>query len=219
MAREINLPTAEKKDSQGLCFIGKVKLPVFLQQQLAPKEGNIIYVTPTDFLTVGSHLSKTQGVWSDDDRKWAAQDVNWSDIKGIWVGKHQGAHYYTVGQRKGLGIGGFKEPLFILATDTKTNTVYVGEGENHPGLFRSVIFIPESEQSWLQSKIQFFQDKKSCQMEVRIRYRQPLETAVIFQEQDGIYIEFDQPQRAVARGQFAAWYRNNELIGSGKMIL
>ena len=219
MAREINLPTAEKKDSQGLCFIGKVKLPVFLQQQLAPKEGNIIYVTPTDFLTVGSHLVKTQGVWNDDDRKWSAQDVNWSDIKGIWVGKHQGAHYYTVGQRKGLGIGGFKEPLFILATDTKTNTVYVGEGENHPGLFRSVIFIPESEQSWLQSKIQFFQDKKSCQMEVRIRYRQPLETAVIFQEQDGIYIEFDQPQRAVARGQFAAWYRNNELIGSGKMIL
>ncbi len=218
IAAEIDLPTANKKDSQGLCFVGKVKLPVFLQQQLAPKEGNIILISEKDFQEkVGSLVASEVEIMDGQWAQWS-RSVDWSDIKGKWVGKHTGAHYFTVGQRKGLKLGGFKEPLFILATDTTTNTVYVGEGEHHVALFRSVIFIPDEEQSWLQDKIEFFGSEEKKLIDIRIRYRQPLEKAWMIQHVNGVYIVFFQPQRAVARGQFAAWYHRNELIGSGRMV-
>jgi tRNA-specific 2-thiouridylase len=218
IASEIDLPTANKKDSQGLCFVGKVKLPVFLQQQLAPKEGNIILISEKDFQEkVGSLVASEVEIMDGQWAQWS-RSVDWSDIKGKWVGKHTGAHYFTVGQRKGLKLGGFKEPLFILATDTKTNTVYVGEGEHHLALYRSVIFIPHQEQSWLQDRKEFFGSEEKKLIDIRIRYRQPLEQAWMIQHVNGVYIVFFQPQRAVARGQFAAWYHRHELIGSGRMV-
>lgn len=218
IAMEIGLPTAQKKDSQGLCFVGKVKLPVFLQQQLAPKEGNIIEISVDEFNAHGADLVLSSAEHLETNWDKLSRRVDWSAMKGKWVGKHQGAHYYTVGQRKGLKLGGFKEPIFILAVDTETNTVYVGEGEHHPGLFRSVIFIPHAEQAWLQPKEAFFNQSEECDFLVRIRYRQPLEKASMIMDKDGIYLVFSDPQRAVARGQFAAWYRDNELIGSGRIV-
>jgi tRNA-uridine 2-sulfurtransferase len=218
IAHDIGLPTATKKDSQGLCFVGKVKLPVFLQQQLAPKEGNIVEISPEEFSRHCFDLAKEIDGSMDLDWEHLSREIDWSTMKGKWVGKHQGAHYYTVGQRKGLKLGGFKEPLFILAVNTESNTVYVGAGENHPGLYRSVIFIPHEEQSWIQSKEFFFQQGTRYDFSVRIRYRQILERATMISGEEGIYLVFEHPQRAVARGQFAAWYKADELIGSGRMI-
>jgi tRNA-specific 2-thiouridylase len=218
IAAEIGLPTAQKKDSQGLCFVGKVKLPIFLQQQLAPKEGNIILIKEEDFLEKENDLVRDSENILDEDLLNLSRSVDWKALTGKWIGKHQGSHYYTVGQRKGLKLGGFKEPLFILATDTFTNTIYVGEGERHAALYRSVIFIPNEEQSWLQDKKLFFAEDEKKLIDVRIRYRQPLEKAWIISKNDGVYLVFFQAQRAVARGQFAAWYYHDELIGSGRMI-
>jgi tRNA-specific 2-thiouridylase len=198
--------------------VGKVKLPIFLQQQLAPKEGNIILIKEEDFLEKENDLVRDSENILDEDLLHLSRSVDWKALTGKWIGKHQGSHYYTVGQRKGLKLGGFKEPLFILATDTFTNTIYVGEGERHAALYRSVIFIPNEEQSWLQDKKLFFAEDEKKLIDVRIRYRQPLEKAWIISKNDGVYLVFFQAQRAVARGQFAAWYYHDELIGSGRMI-
>ncbi len=218
IAQEIGLPTANKKDSQGLCFIGKVKLPVFLQQQLAPKEGNVIYITEDEFSRVAGGRALQQ--WNVDDAIKIAKGPNWNEMKGKWIGKHQGAHFYTVGQRKGLQIGGFKEPLFIIHTDVVTNTVYVGEGENHVALFQNVVFVPHNHIHFLQKD---FGLNKT--VSARIRYRQPLENAQLHQLEDGYFFHFEQAQRAVAPGQFIAWYGPTTLnsksfshvLGSGRI--
>lgn len=220
LAESYGLPTAQKKDSQGLCFVGKVKLPVFLQQQLSPKEGNVIYIAPEEFNRVaGDRILKE---WSLEKAIHIAQEPNWKDMKGKWVGKHNGAHYYTVGQRKGLQIGGFKEPLFIIHTDTDTNTVYVGEGEFHVALFQSVVFVPFQHVHLLREW-----PSKETPVWARIRYRQALEMVQIFTAEEGTYFYFQQPQRAIAPGQFIAWYGDSnekklegkQLLGSGRMSM
>jgi tRNA-uridine 2-sulfurtransferase len=205
IAKEQGLVTAEKRDSQGLCFIGKVKLPVFLQQQLEPKTGNIIALEADEaafHLNGGSSLEELS----------APHD--WSVMDGRSVGEHQGAHFYTVGQRKGLGVGGFKEPLFILGTDTSSNVIYVGEGESHPGLFRKVIRLRSSEENWIRPDMEIALGE-DVEFDVRIRYRQALQKGNLIRTKEGLFIRFEEPQRAVAPGQFAAWYKDGELIGSG----
>ncbi len=205
IAKQQGLVTAEKRDSQGLCFIGKVKLPVFLQQQLEPKTGNIIALEADE---AAFHLNGGSSL----DELSAPHD--WSVMDGRSVGEHQGAHFYTVGQRKGLGLGGFKEPLFILGTDTDTNAIYVGEGESHPGLFRKVIRMRNTEENWIRPDMKIdFGDE--VEFDVRIRYRQALQKGSLIRNKDGLFIRFEEPQRAVAPGQFAAWYKDGELIGSG----
>ncbi|NND77118.1 MAG: tRNA 2-thiouridine(34) synthase MnmA [Flavobacteriales bacterium] len=205
IAKDLDLVTAEKRDSQGLCFIGKVKLPVFLQQQLAPKKGKIISISQ-DFEGYKNGSAK--------NKKEEVKELIYTHGDGEILGEHDGAHYFTVGQRKGLAVGGSKEPLFVLQTDVKENIIYVGEGTEHPGLYRKGLWINESEVHWIREDLKMAEEEERKYM-CRIRYRQPLEAATLHQNSEGIYMIFDDPQRGIAKGQFAAWYDGEELIGSG----
>ncbi len=197
-ARE-KLATAKRKDSQGICFVGKVDLPVFLQQKLTAKRGDIIEIPRS---------------WSGYAVDNGAAPYRYSPSDGVKVGEHNGAHFYTIGQRKGLNVGGKAEPLFIIATDVESNIIYVGQGGDHPGLFRKALSIRPGEVHWI-SPDRCIPPGSSLRCEVRIRYRQPLQTAVLYNMPDGMYIVFDEPQRGVTPGQFAAWYDGDELLGSG----
>lgn len=206
IATELGLATAQRKDSQGICFVGKVDLPVFLQQKLQAKVGNIIEI-PKDF-------TKTNNRVNSDMLKDIASEYRYNPLDGKKVGTHQGAHFYTIGQRKGLNIGGTPEPLFVLAIDVDKNIVYVGQGQDHPGLYRSGLFIPKEDIHWIRPDMAL-QIGKAKDYQIRIRYRQPLQMGKLNRVDEGMYITFDQPQRGIASGQFAAWYLNDELIGSG----
>jgi tRNA-specific 2-thiouridylase len=211
IAKSQDLITAEKKDSQGLCFIGKVSLPDFLQQQLQPKTGPIIEI-PEGF----SSYEAVPTNFDSEEARWAflSKRRNYQTDNGVVVGEHQGAHYFTVGQRKGLAVGGTPDPLFVLAVDTETNTLFVGQGKDHPGLFQQALHIQNSEVHWVNPDHQL-EVGASAEYEVRIRYRQPLQKATLHTTAKGMYIVFEEPQSAITPGQFAAWYREGELIGSG----
>lgn len=211
IAREAGLVTAEKKDSQGLCFIGKVRLPDFLKQQLEPKEGEIVEIFDNF-----EGFSAEKPLFSDkhEELKFFSQPYSFKKSDGKVIGKHQGAQYFTIGQSKGLGIGGHQESCFIISRDMEQNILYVGEGKDFPGLYRNVIKINPEELHWVREDLKL-QNGESREVLARIRYRQPLENAIIYQFEDAAYIEFENPQSAVAEGQFAAWYIGDELIGSG----
>lgn len=211
IAREIGLPTAEKKDSQGLCFIGKVKLPVFLQQQLQSKTGNVLEVMASDETFQRNAIPLNPSV--KELREWSTP-FPFSKARRVPAGEHHGAHYFTIGQRKGLGVGGRPEPLFIVHTDTTRNEVIVAQGEHHPALYRSVLFLDQREVNWIRPD-RIPEIHSPVRYQARIRYRQSLEHCTLYREEEGIYLVFDQPQRGVAPGQFAAWYDGEELIGSG----
>ena len=205
IAQEQGLITAEKRDSQGLCFIGKVRLPDFLQQQLQPKAGNIVQIPNDHSIYEHNGASTLEG---------QAAAYLYTPADGKVVGQHQGAHFFTVGQRKGLAVGGTAEPLFVIATDVASNTLYVGEGKDHPGLYRNTLFIDKSELHFVRRDLapEVWASQK---VKARIRYRQPLASATLYRVATGAYLQFDMPQSAIAAGQFAAWYQEDELIGSG----
>lgn len=211
IAARMNLVTAEKKDSQGLCFIGKVRLPEFLQQQLQPKEGIIIEIPAQSEL-----YSKPLPNFETEESRlsYLAASLHYSPEMGKVVGKHQGAHYYTIGQRKGLNVGGTVEPLFIIATDVKNNIIYTGQGHAHPGLFKKALRVQPTEVHWIREDMKL-QNGQTMEVMARIRYRQPLQKAVLHQFDSGFYVEFDAPQSAITEGQFVAWNIGDELIGSG----
>ena len=211
IAREMGLVTADKKDSQGLCFIGKVSLPTFLQQQLEPKEGEIVEIFK-DFPDF--HQEKPEFSSKLEELEFLSQKIKYEKSDGKVIGKHQGAHYFTVGQSKGLGIGGHKESCFLISRDIEKNIVFVGEGRNFPGLFRSALKIENSEVHWVREDLRL-QNGESMKVKARIRYRQTLEEATLYQFEESFYIEFENPQSAIAEGQFAAWYLEDELVGSG----
>ena len=211
IATQLDLVTAEKRDSQGLCFIGKVRLPEFLQQKLQTKEGLIIQIDKDN--SVYNSLAITE-LSLEDDLKSKSKKINYTPEMGKVVGKHQGAHYFTIGQRKGLHVGGTTEPLFIIATDVETNTIYTGLGSQHPGLFKSALFIEKSEIHWIREDLTL-KIGESKQVMARIRYRQELQKATLYQFEKGMYVDFNLPQSAITQGQFVAWYEANELIGSG----
>lgn len=208
IAEEQNLVTAGKKDSQGLCFIGKVKLPDFLQQQLQPKEGKIIEVAATHSMFESS-TQKTNETLEDLSEKFT-----YTPKDGKEVGKHQGAHFFTKGQRKGLSVGGTKEPLFVIETDVKENIIYTGQGKDHPGLKRRGLFVQLNEIHWIREDLRL-KSGEQMKVQARIRYRQPLEEATLYQEENGLYVIFKNEQNAIAEGQFVAWYHEDELLGSG----
>lgn len=207
IANDLDLITANKKDSQGLCFIGKVKLPDFLKQQLKPKSGKIIEINKVlnKYNIYNSKLENLQSL---------ASGVKYDESDGKFIGNHQGAYYYTKGQRKGLGIGGYEKPLFVIDTDVKNNIVFVGEGDDHPGLLRKVLFVASFDEHWLRSDLSLSIDEQ-IKIQARIRYRQPLQNAVLIKTTEGVYVKFDEYQSAITEGQFVAWYVNNELLGSG----
>ncbi len=239
IARKEKLASAEKKDSQGICFVGKVHLPEFLQQKLAPKEGNIFEIPAGSQLYTHQHhdsdqsLNKHQsdqasgsetgddtGDYSGTADMTAAQlqdlsaPIKYRISDGAYVGKHRGAHFFTIGQRKGLQVGGKKEPLFVIATDVEKNRIFVGQGASHPGLFRRGLHIKADEVHWVRTDLEM-QPGEQRDFQVRIRYRQPLENATLYMQKEGMYIIFTEAQRGIAAGQFAAWYHDGELLGSG----
>lgn len=211
IASENELITADKKDSQGLCFIGKVRLPEFLQQKLKPKEGEIVEIDPSWSLQKKLHRTFENKM---EELAFNAQRISYSVAEGKVVGKHQGAHYFTKGQRKGLAVGGTPEPLFVIETDVDQNVIYTGQGKDHPGLFKKALFVSNQELHWVREDLRLLPDQ---QMEVmaRIRYRQPLQKAVLYQVDSGMYVDFEQPQSAITEGQFVAFYIEDELVGSG----
>ena len=201
IAKAQGFVTANKRDSQGLCFVGKVRLPDFLQQQLKPKEGKII--------AIDQHHEKFKNIPSSNaPLAEQALKINYGEIDGVEVGVHGGAHYFTIGQRKGLAVGGTVDPLYVIDTDVNENVLYVGEGKNHPGLFRKVLKVAPKEIHWVREDLTL-KAGQSLEVEARIRYRQPLQKATIHSLESGYFVSFDQPQSAITSGQFIAWFQKN----------
>lgn len=217
IAKEQDLITADKKDSQGLCFIGKVRLPEFLQQQLKPKKGDI-YVIPENHPVYSRSAQIPAGIDPDDFDQETLDAIclplKYESSQGKKIGEHNGAHYFTVGQRKGLQVGGTGKPLFVIATDTKENIIYTGLGEEHPGLKRYGLFVQKKDIHWIRQDL-MLEEGHSARYQARIRYRQPLTWATLIMKENGLYVLFDEPQRGIASGQFVAWYDGKETIGSG----
>jgi tRNA-uridine 2-sulfurtransferase len=210
IAKEIGLVTADKKDSQGLCFVGKISLPEFLQQQLQVKNGNVIEIEDSKDQFIQYHsLDKTP-----ENVELLSEPFHFEPDMGIPVAEHIGAHYYTIGQRKGLHIGGRPNPSFVIGIDTTSNTVYTGQTEDHPGLNRWALKI-QPEEIHAIHPLHELKIGESAHYNVRIRYRQPLQPAILVRKESGLYILFSTIQRGITPGQFAAWYLEDELIGSG----
>lgn len=214
IAAKMGLVTAEKKDSQGICFVGKVKLPEFLKQRLAPRDGDIVEI-PADSPLYRRREEEVERVSDRAERlKIQSKAYDYKPGDGKIIGRHHGAHFYTVGQRKGLDVGGRPEPLFVIATDTLNNIVYVGQGKSHPGLYRKSLFIPAADEHWVRPD-RTLAEGGQIEVSARIRYRQPLEKAVLYKMRTGVYVDFSRPQSAVTAGQFAAAYWEDELFFSG----
>ena len=256
LAAEADLPSADKKDSQGICFVGKVDLPVFLQQQLKSVEGDVVEVFDAwyaasekynrDLDLVAKARRDGWETLSDAELTELSTPLDYSGLQfetetyrsgkhhikktrykanpfGVIAGRHEGAQFYTIGQRKGLAIGGHANPLFVIATDIATNRVYVGEGEEHKGLFRSVLRVAPEELHWVRAG-HALQLGAGRRCRCRIRYRQELQDAALLMREAGLFVCFDKPQRSITPGQFAAFYELQdasdpydapELLGSG----
>ncbi len=213
IAARLGLATAHRKDSQGICFVGRVHLPTFLQQKLRARKGSVIEI-PSDF----RHRQWDTGIPENDIDESilisASEPHHYNSESGRIIGEHDGAHFFTIGQRKGINIGGYKEPLFVLGIDITENLLFTGEGQSHPGLYRKGLFIRNEEIHWIRKDLAMT-DGEARDYYVRIRYRQPLQKARLFRRKNGMYIIFHKMQRGIAPGQFAAWYDGDELVGSG----
>jgi tRNA-uridine 2-sulfurtransferase len=206
IAKKIGLVTADKKDSQGLCFVGKVHLPDFLQQRLQPKKGKVVEISSTS--------SVFRNGFAHDDLVSLSAPYVYTASEGKVIGEHNGAHYYTIGQRKGLNIGGYSKPLFVIGTNTDENVIFMGMGEDHPGLYRKALFIPNSDEHWIREDMKL-NAGETAKFTARIRYRQQLSPCTLHKEATGLYVVFDKPMKSITPGQFAAWYDGEELVGSG----
>lgn len=211
IAYDLGLVTATKKDSQGLCFVGKICIKDFLKNQIPIKQGKIIEILHN------SPLYKTETFFNLKKEEYLyllAKNKIYKEQDGQIIGMHDGAFFFTKGQRKGLKIGGYQKPIFVIEKDIRQNIVYVGMGNTHPGLYKKVLFIKEQELHWLRQDLSI---SNGNQMHVycRIRYKQILQKALLYKVYNGLYIEFENYQHSINEGQFAVWYINNEMIGSG----
>lgn len=209
IADSMGLATAARKDSQGVCFVGKIDLPVFLQQKIKSKEGIIVEI-PDSF----SGYDAMPENEASPTLEQLSTPIKYIPSNGKIVGKHQGAHFLTIGQRKGLNVGGTPKPLFVISTDVENNVVYTGQGDEHPGLYRKALHICKDDMHWIRPDLALKPGEEK-KFSVRIRYRQPLQAATLKCVENGSYIIFDEFQRGITAGQFAAWYDHDELIGSG----
>ncbi len=214
IAAKNHLPTADKKDSQGICFVGKVDLPEFLQQKLEPKKGMVIEIPANAKVFRSINNVDFKQEFTKEEIEEISNKIDFTKVPGFKIGEHKGAHYYTIGQRKGLNIGGKEKPLFVIDTNIEKNIIYTGQGDDHPGLFRQGLFIQNEDIHWIRNDITMKVDDKRF-FDVRIRYRQPLQKSVLYKRKNGMYIIFEKSQRGITPGQFAAWYKDGELQGSG----
>lgn len=213
IAEEQGLITANKKDSQGLCFIGKVHLPDFLKQKLAPKDGDIVEIDKDAQIFIDRKILLES---SNLEQKLQLDSVpyHFDKTMGKKVGEHTGAHYFTCGQRKGIGVGGTKEALFVIEKDVENNVLFVGQGSDHPGLLRNVLKISSDEEHWVRPDLSI-KEEETLNVLARIRYRQKLVPSTLYRIDGELFIDFSEAQSGIAAGQFAAWYLDDELIGSG----
>lgn len=214
IAANLGLATAHRKDSQGICFVGKVHLPTFLQQKLEVKKGDIVEIKRRVEEVEEVEGGSSGNLLTDDLLIKLTTPETYRPSEGAVIGTHNGAHFFTIGQRKGINIGGYEKPLFVIATDVERNILYVGEGQSHPGLYRKGLFIRKDEVHWIRPDLAM-KEGDNREYLVRIRYRQPLQKAELFLRRDGMYIIFNKLQRGITPGQFAAWYDGDEVIGSG----
>lgn len=210
IAKELDLITAEKKDSQGLCFVGKISLPEFLQQKLEVKKGKVIEIS--DLNPVFSNYNQLEVSLSNVEK--LSEEFLFEEHMGQEVAEHIGAHYYTIGQRKGLHIGGRPNPSFVIGIDTKNNLVFTGQNDSHPGLNKWALKIKETEMHWVNPNFAL-NLHQSKEFSIRIRYRQPLQKGTLIHLESGFYILFEKKQRGITPGQFAAFYCADELVASG----
>ena len=214
IAADLGLATAHRKDSQGICFVGKVHLPTFLQQKLEVKKGDIVEIKRRVEEVEEVEGGSSGNLLTDDLLIKLTTPETYRPSEGAVIGTHNGAHFFTIGQRKGINIGGYEKPLFVIATDVERNILYVGEGQSHPGLYRKGLFIRKDEVHWIRPDLAM-KEGDNREYLVRIRYRQPLQKAELLLRRDGMYIIFNKLQRGITPGQFAAWYDGDEVIGSG----
>ncbi|MEJ0032994.1 MAG: tRNA 2-thiouridine(34) synthase MnmA [Bacteroidota bacterium] len=198
---------SEKKDSQGLCFVGKVHLPDFLQQRLEPKKGKVVEIPATS--------AAFKNGFADNDLAGITKGYDLAPEQGEIVGDHNGAHFYTIGQRRGLNLGGFEKPLFVIGTDTSKNIIYTGMGDDHPGLYRKGLAIPNVDVHWVRPDL-----KLSAKRVEKVFGAHPLSSAirrlhVVPGRKYTLYYFRQAATRRHTPGQFAAWYEGEELIGSG----
>lgn len=217
IAHKLDLVTADKKDSQGLCFIGKVKLPEFLMQQLKPIKGPVIEIPAGSPLYLTKKTVAAGSLQESDTLTGITTGFSYRPEDGKVVGEHNGAHYFTIGQRKGLNVGGTPKPLFVISIDTNRNIIYTGQGEDHPGLYRKGLFVKKHDIHWVRN------DRSpgignSLSVTARIRYRQDRQAATLYHEPEGMYILFKNQQRGITPGQFVVWYEEDELLGSGIIV-
>ena len=185
-------------------------MPDFLQQKLKKKTGNVIEIPSNSKL-----FDKTSNFKNENERILSLSNhIKYSLSDGKIIGEHDGAHYYTIGQRKGLAIGGYKEPLFVVSTNTQTNEIFVGEGKNHPGLNKKALKVKFSELNWVNDYYNY-ENLRDLKLKARIRYRQKLQKISIHKHLDYLYVEFEDFQSAITKGQFLAIYDNSQLIASG----
>ncbi len=213
IAGKLGLATAERKDSQGICFVGKVHLPTFLQQKLKPAKGEIIEIDGNlAYPVIEEGLPGCEA--TEETLQRLTEPVRYEPSSGKVIGEHNGAQFFTIGQRKGMNVGGHREALFVIGIDVDRNIIYTGEGQSHPGLNRKGLFIRNDETHWIRDDLGMKSGECRDYM-VRIRYRQPLQKARIYCRNNGLYVIFNELQRGIAPGQFGAWYDGEELIGSG----
>lgn len=208
IAKELDLVTADKKDSQGLCFVGKISLPEFLQQKLKIKHGKVLEISELN------EIYKSNTPIDLEHVKALSEPLHYTKEMGIEVAEHIGAHYYTIGQRKGLRIGGRPNPSFVIAIDTTENIVYTGQNDSHPGLNKHALKINLEEFHLINPTHNLALNEKR-EYNIRIRYRQALQKGTLIHLDDGYYILFDNIQRGITPGQFAAFYEHDELVASG----
>ncbi|WP_185856169.1 tRNA 2-thiouridine(34) synthase MnmA [Blattabacterium cuenoti] len=210
IAEKNKLCNADKKDSQGLCFVGKIHLMKFLQKEIYPKKGEIINIDSNSMI----YRKKKYSLSKEEELFFLSQKIGYQKSDGKLIGYHKGAQYFTIGQRKGISLGGYKEALFVIETDINKNIVYTGMGKNHPGLYKKSLFIENKDIHWIRKDLSL-SDGEKMNVFCRIRYRQPLQKAKLHKIKRGILIEFEMLQCAITKGQFAVWYLEKELIGSG----
>jgi tRNA-specific 2-thiouridylase len=213
IAEKAGLHTADKKDSQGLCFVGKISLPQFLQQKLSPLRGDIVEIPAT----LPTYKAYDRIPVQQEYIEQLAAPFSYTPDQGEVVTQHQGAHYYTIGQRKGLHIGGRPNPSFVIDTDVTTNTVYSGQNDDHPGLNRWALKIKQEDMHFVSSR--FTSDLlNNKEIDVRIRYRQALQKCTVHNIAGDTFVLFKEKQRGITPGQFAAFYIDKELIASGVIL-
>ncbi|WP_185862960.1 tRNA 2-thiouridine(34) synthase MnmA [Blattabacterium cuenoti] len=211
IAEKNGLCNAYKKDSQGLCFVGKIQLSKFLQKKIFPKKGEIVMI---DSNALMYHPKKKSFLSKEEELFFLSKRKKYQKSDGKVIGYHHGAQFFTKGQRKGISVGGHKKALFVIETDIKENIVYTGMGKNHPGLYKKSLFIHEKDIHWIREDLALLNGEK-IEVLCRIRYRQPLQKALLYKIKNGMFIEFEILQCAITEGQFAVWYLDEELIGSG----